>query len=495
MSGVSTAEELIQEWRRLLFNRSRSEIGYQAWLNTQDWYEHEDEYSLLFEAIYDQPSQRRVFIEECVKEAHPSWGYVYLTSLMDERYFDGIFTTNFDDLVNEACYVYSDGLRPLVAAHDSAIQGIRVTSMRPKIIKLHGDFLYDNIKNTLAELETLEENTKRKLKQFAQEYGLVVIGYSGRDRSVMDTLELLLKDDEHYKQGVYWCVHRGATVSARLRSLLRHDRVCLIEVDGFDEFMADLHRSVRLKLPRPIANPLDMARDRMRLFLAVNRKVKAHTIIDSDIKRVLKAVETHPLEIPLPLQAAILSARGVSDEAMEVWRRAYDEDPSDKRVTVGYADALAEAALQDELRELVASSEMDIEQKTYYLLRADCNEEVVELADDALQVSSAISESFDLESAVVRVNRAIALKRLGRRDEMTSELLRLEESGVTVDPRLNAAVAALKGDKERMLTALKAAINVTLSPNEIAVFPVFEDYRDDPQFVDLIGSRDDSHSE
>ena len=241
-SHVSTAEDMVNDWRRLLHRRTTDGKDYSAWLDDQDWFDKDDEYSLLFEQVFDQPSQRRVFIEESIKNGHPSWGYVYLTSLLSRRLFDVVFTTNFDDLINEACYLYSEDLRPMVAAHDSAIQGIRVTLGRPKIIKLHGDFLYDNIKNTLAELETLETNTKRKLNQFAQEYGLVVLGYSGRDRSVMDTLDLLLRDDEKFKQGVYWCQRRGSKISSRLQDLLRRDRVYQVEIDGFDEFMAELHR-------------------------------------------------------------------------------------------------------------------------------------------------------------------------------------------------------------------------------------------------------------
>ena len=255
-SGVKTAEEMIEEWRRHLFGHSDVESSYQEWIVRQKWYRHEDEYSILFEEIYDQPSQRRVYVEECVKRAQPNWGYVYLTNLLQSRLFDVVFTTNFDDLINEACYLYSHSLRPVVAAHDSAIQGIRVTSNRPKIIKLHGDFLYDNIKNTLTELETLETNTKRKLSQFAKEYGLVVIGYSGRDRSVMDAIEFLLRDDENFKQGVYWCVKGGADRSSRLESLLKRDRVYLVDIEGFDEFMAELHEAVKLTLPRPIAQTL-----------------------------------------------------------------------------------------------------------------------------------------------------------------------------------------------------------------------------------------------
>ena len=178
-AGVLTAEELIREWHQQLYRSSKTTDSMDKWLASQDWHGSDDEYALLFEMLYDQPSQRRTFIEECVRRAHPGWGYVYLTNLLRHKLFDVVFTTNFDDLINEACYLYSDNLRPIVAAHDSSITQIRISSSRPKIIKLHGDFLYDNIKNTLRELESLETNTKKKLAQFAQEFGLVAVGYSG----------------------------------------------------------------------------------------------------------------------------------------------------------------------------------------------------------------------------------------------------------------------------------------------------------------------------
>src|SRR5262249_22880042 len=255
-SRVQTADDLIQEWRQQLYHSSKTTDPIDKWLPSQDWYGSDDEYALLFEMLYDQPSQRRTFIEECLKNAHPSWGYVYLTNLLRHKLFDVVFTTNFDDLINEACYLYSDNLRPIVAAHDSSINQIRVSSSRPKIIKLHGDFLYDNIKNTLRELESLETNTKKKLTQFAQEFGLVAVGYSGRDRSVLDTLEVLLRTDDCFPNGIYWCMRRGAEVSRRLASLLRRDRVFLVEIEGFDELMAEINEAGKLRLPEPISSPL-----------------------------------------------------------------------------------------------------------------------------------------------------------------------------------------------------------------------------------------------
>ena len=479
-SGVKTAEDMIGEWRRVLFSRANDGTGFQEWLAEQSWFNHEDEYSILFETMFDQPSQRRVYIEECVKDAHPSWGYVYLTNLLSNKYFNVVFTTNFDDLINEACYLYSDGLRPLVAAHDSAIQGIRLTSGRPKIIKLHGDFLYDNIKNTLAELETLETNTKRKLYQFAQEYGLVVLGYNGRDRSVMDTLDLLLRDEENFKQGVYWCLRRGATKSRRLQDLLRRERVYLVEIDGFDEFAADINKAARLTLPKAIARPLDMARDRARLFVAVDYELRSHPVIASHVTEILGGISTHIPQLPLPVEAAILTDRGEFDKAIPLWERAFYEDPDDTDIAYRYADALADAGKDEELAKFVTDSPIQIYNTIYFLLRAGRNQEVID------QATLALADPTTGSREIVRINRAIALKRLGRIDEMNADLEFMELNGDTEQANIRAGVAALRGDREEMFAALNEAMYKSIFPQNLTRFPVFEDYKDDSEFLEII---------
>lgn len=442
---------------------------------------------MLFEAIYDQPSQRRVYIEECVKNAHPSWGYVYLTNLLANQYFDVVFTTNFDDLMNEACYLYSDGLRPIVAAHDSAIQGIRITSGRPKIIKLHGDFLYDNIKNTLAELETLETNTKRKLNQFAQEYGLVVMGYSGRDRSVMDTLELLLRDEESFKQGVYWCARRGEEKSGRLESLLRKDRVYFVQIDGFDEFMAELNAEAKLALPKPIERPFDMARDRARLFIEVGAVLKSHPIISSHVRAVLQGINaTHRPHLPPQVEALMLSSRGDYDEAISILQQVLSEDPKDESISHLYADTLASAGKTQELAAFIPKSAMTVDNKIYFLLRIGQNQRVLDLSSEILNAKSLASDEESVTSEVVRINRAIALKKLGKIDEMNADLDYLEQKEGPRYANLRAGIAALRGNKEEMLALLKDSLHKTITPEHLMEFPVFEDYRNDPNFVELV---------
>lgn len=484
-SGVKTGAEMVKEWRKELYTRSRSHDDIQKWLEQQEWYGEDEEYAILFERMYDQPSQRRVYVEECLKKAHPSWGYVYLTNLLSSKIFDVVFTTNFDDLINEACYLYSPGLRPIVAAHDSTVSGMRLTSDRPKIIKLHGDFLFDNIKNTLHELETLEENTKKKLKQFAEEYGLVVIGYGGRDRSVMDTLEVLLKSEDYFKQGIYWCVRQGDPESKKLRSLLRRDRAYLVEMDGFDEFMAEIHTEASLNLPDPIANPYEVARERARIFINIPDSLKEHRIISSDVKKVLDAIEKGPKEyLPRELQGIMLRQQGDLKGAIDQLEQAFRESGGkDESIAYQLADVMAQAN-KAELAEFVKNSPMNVYHKTYFLLRANDNEGVLQLTEKWSELDN------DVSVIIAGINRAIALKRLGRQTDLNAELDKIEKLEPHKMPgfglALAAGMAALRKKRDEMLGLVREALKKReLTRDNLKIFPVFEDFRNDEEFKKL----------
>lgn len=255
-SGIRSASELIREWRTDLCKERgyhdedpNKQINFLK-ANESEWYDPSREYSSLFERKYDLQRQRRIFVEKEVANKTPSLGYAYLTSLVNQTYFNTIFTTNFDDLINEAFYFYSVQ-RPIVCAHDSSIDSITVTSKRPKIIKLHGDYLFDDIKATTRETETLEQNMKSKFIEFAKDYGLIVVGYSGCDRSIMDILSLLLKNETYFKHGVYWCLRSDSEISEDLKKLLWRDKVYFVEIEGFDELFAEIycHDNQNAELP------------------------------------------------------------------------------------------------------------------------------------------------------------------------------------------------------------------------------------------------------
>jgi len=299
---------MLKEWRLRHFemygDKSLSgdpETLLTSYLGKQPWYMQQDEYSQLFELLYDLPSQRREYIECCLKDATPSWGYIYLVNLLANKVFNTVFTTNFDDLLNEACYLFSDTVRPIVCAHDSSIQSIRITAHRPKIIKLHGDFLFDNIKNTVTELESLETNTRDKFKQWATEFGLIVVGYAGNDRSVMEVMNTLLRSDQNFPEGVYWCVRKDTVLSKEVEAFRRFPKFKLIEIAGFDEFFADLHEALGLTLQPEMSDPYAALVTKLNRLLR-DAKVPedhVHKVIERDIKAIGRKIAEFSGAVPV----------------------------------------------------------------------------------------------------------------------------------------------------------------------------------------------------
>ena len=98
-SGIRSANELIKIWKREIAesneNVTLSDQNIDEYINETSWYNSRNPYSSLFEKRYDLPRQRRMFVEQEVRDKIPSIGYAYLTKLVESNYFKTIFTTNF----------------------------------------------------------------------------------------------------------------------------------------------------------------------------------------------------------------------------------------------------------------------------------------------------------------------------------------------------------------------------------------------------------------
>lgn len=288
-SGVRSATELIKVWKEEI---ASVEGKHPDEIEKESWYNSRNSYSSLFEKKYDLPRQRRMFVEQEVRDKIPSIGYAYLVKLVENNYFKTIFTTNFDDLLNEAFYQFSSR-RPLICAHDSAINSITVTSKRPKIVKLHGDYLFDDIKSTLRETESLEDNIKNKFVEFAKDYGLIIVGYGGNDRSVIDVITYLLKGEDYFKHGIYWCLREDSEINDDLKKLLWKDRVYYVKIDGFDELFAELNNKLN-KGELPVDNDfLNNKKKELLKKLTSNEFLKDSkcNILIEDFKKIEKNLE------------------------------------------------------------------------------------------------------------------------------------------------------------------------------------------------------------
>ena len=166
-----------------------------------------------------------------------------------------ILTTNFDHLMETA--LAEAGVPPQVIARADAIPGMApLQHARATVIKLHGDYLdVQAIRNTPAELGSYDPAMNDLLARIFDEYGLVVVGWSGEGHRPHPRHRKLPDPPLPHLLGGPPRPHvpsRGRLLASRAGHL--------IPIDGADSFCADLRDKV--KRTRPHGGSASHARGR-----------------------------------------------------------------------------------------------------------------------------------------------------------------------------------------------------------------------------------------
>jgi hypothetical protein len=247
------------------------------------------EYAAAFEAVYPTPEARRSYIDEAIKKGTPSFAHRVLASLITAHNLPCIFTTNFDPLVETATTV-TDMLVPTkdrahltVAAIDSAARAeLCLSESRwPLLAKLHGDYQSVELKNTTEELNTQDAMMRRVLTTACARFGLVVVGYSGRDDSVMEALTEAVSQPSAFPGGIFWVTRTADSVLPAVTRFLEKAAkadisVSIVESQTFDELAADIADVITLPStlqshvfqarPEPVLRPVSLPTQESRRF-------------------------------------------------------------------------------------------------------------------------------------------------------------------------------------------------------------------------------------
>lgn len=230
-----------------------------------------DEYAAYFEAVYPAAADRRRYVQHLVERGVPSYGHVALAALLVAGTSRVVWTTNFDRVVEEAVLPVAGGpARLTVATPDTAHVALDALNEGrwPLLVKLHGDFQSRRLKNTREELREQDAKLRRALLQACRSGGLAVVGFSGRDDSVMRVFEDALVEDGEavgaFPAGLFW-FHRASdgAPAERVTDLLARARAAGVEahridVETFDELLGDV--AGQLDDPPPAVRALLAAR-------------------------------------------------------------------------------------------------------------------------------------------------------------------------------------------------------------------------------------------
>jgi len=209
-----------------------------------------NEYAKYFELCYPTSTERKRYIQSKVSNVSPTIGHLCLGDLFIKKCIANIWTTNFDELIEA-------GIKTLLPHHSfnvysSANKSNATDNDLSSIFKLHGDYRYDHIKNTTTELQSLESKMLSTFSEGLTNKGLVVIGYSGSDESIMNILEEKITNLSFLKYGLIWVIPEGISLSERLSKLMEitcnaNENSGIVVIEGFDEFLYRLYSNQKDK--------------------------------------------------------------------------------------------------------------------------------------------------------------------------------------------------------------------------------------------------------
>jgi tetratricopeptide (TPR) repeat protein len=352
----------------------------------------------------------------------------------------------------------------------------------------------------------------------------------------MDILEMMVRSEENYfPHGVYWCIRDESDVSKKVQKLLRRENTFWVKIDGFDDFMAELHDKLGLLLPKAISNPYEATTQWLNNFISPKQPL-TNSIIMKDIIQIQKQIENFehritsgpiskdfdPL-VPYELLGNINfrndefglalvyyskelkkdenNTRVIGemvrcninledfDEALKLVEQLMKIEPNNlrhawyKTIIIGYQQKFIEA--EDLTKKSLLSDNLTQELKedlrislSNLYLKMSKYDEAIKQTDIVLSINSSITPAI--------INRCIALKKLNQESKIKEELRKVITD--TKNHYFKACAYATLEEREKMLKELTKAIKEDYFNKIQAKFdPDFEDYRHDNEFKKLLG--------
>jgi hypothetical protein len=266
-SGLSRAAQIPTGWD-ITLSLVRRLAALESVTGQDDWakwhrarYGKDQSYSEILHALASTAAERRAILHSYIDPPvgedirKPTKAHHAIAQLAASNAVRVVITTNFDRLIENA--MREAGVEPTVIASDDAIVGA-TPLVHPKctVIKVHGDYLDARIKNTDAELEAYSPAMNGLLVQVFDNFGLLVVGWSGEwDTALRGAI--LRAPSRRYP--FYWAA-RGA-IGGLAQDLIQQRGGRSFQIEDADRFFVKLHDTLEAlrQASRPHPQSVEMA--------------------------------------------------------------------------------------------------------------------------------------------------------------------------------------------------------------------------------------------
>ena len=325
-SGISAGSGVLSGWEMTV-----DLVRRLAMLQEQDpgedpvaWYRErfggEPEYSDVLSELAPSQGDRRNLLSSYFEPTEqerdeglkaPTKAHHAIAGLVADGFVKVIVTTNFDRLL-ETALANADIEPSVVSSPSSAAGALPIAHSSCVIIKVHGDYLSPDLKNTYEELSTYDPAIEGLLDEVFDQYGLIVCGWSG----TWDTaLRNAILRTPSRRFSTYW-LHRG-TVSPEAQEIIGHRDAISVTIRDADSAMEDLSEKVQALVAATDQRPADtaVAVAQLKRYLPdpVHR-IRLHDLVMVEAEAVIEQVHGLPTSGRFTPEGYV--------ERMEVYERA-----------------------------------------------------------------------------------------------------------------------------------------------------------------------------
>ena len=247
-SGCMAANKLVLEFKKRIFcSKHGISLDSNVFIDDirmkdimEEYFKNDsysNPYSYYFEKCFPDALDRNQFIKNQFQDKKPSFGYLCFAAYLINKRVKNVLTTNFDLLVERSIYKLDDNYDITIISENED----PILSSNLNLIKLHGDYNYDSLKNTDSELNSLNQEISNKIIDI-QMKKIIVLGYSGSDKSVMNFLKQYL--EKHKETSITWCGLEDKCNNEKVLELLSmNEHSSYVPINGFDTLFERYYRT------------------------------------------------------------------------------------------------------------------------------------------------------------------------------------------------------------------------------------------------------------
>ncbi|MHA2403488.1 MAG: hypothetical protein ACXADH_10900, partial [Candidatus Kariarchaeaceae archaeon] len=181
----------------------------------------------------------------------------------------------------------------------------------------HGDYRYDELKNTSEELQEQNNNLLEGFITTSKDTSLIITGYSGRDASVMDALTRGFTQKGTGR--LYWCGYEADEPNSQVKNLIEEIRATgreafYISTQGFDDVLE--------RLAFHVLGDENIETAKIIRESAIDKLNKISPAFVIDNTRVNTIIKSNAFELDCPSELIQFEASGFQEKG--AWQKLRD---------------------------------------------------------------------------------------------------------------------------------------------------------------------------